>query len=335
VLETAHSFTAHSGKSDDSRQVGKVAVGKVSVKLRGEAADTGNVRLSPRAFVLDFPGDVEASGVATLRQEVTAVLGTANATRGDIAVVRLVSGGGAVTAYGLAAAQLLRLKEGGLNLTVCVEQVAASGGYMMACVADKIVASPLAAIGSIGVITEVPNVYERLKKEGVEFSTITAGDYKRTLTPTKKLDEADVNKTKEEVAEIFNLFKSFVANHRPQLDINAVATGEVWFGEDAIDRKLADSLQTFDDVLLQLYRNNFEIYSVRYKGEPPETFLERILDEEKDGFFPKVPKRIGGLSRSNWAARLLRAALRVIEPRQPQPHQAQFLDPRYSHTPLY
>ena len=124
-------------------------------------------------------------------------------------------------------AQLLRVKEAGLELVICVEQVAASGGYMMACVADKIIASPFAALGSIGVITSVPNVYERLKKEGVEYQTITAGEFKRTLTPFKKVDPKDVKKTEEEIGEIYALFKSFVGKQRPQLDINAGATGEV------------------------------------------------------------------------------------------------------------
>ena len=141
-------------------------------------------------YVLKFFGDVTASQVAQLRQEVTAVLQTADAAgRGDEVVLVLNTGGGTVTGYGLAGAQLQRLKQAGIPLTICVEQVAASGGYLMACVADKIIAAPFAVLGSIGVITEIPNVYERLKKEGIEFSTVTAGKYKRTLTPTKKLDE--------------------------------------------------------------------------------------------------------------------------------------------------
>ena len=147
---------------------------------------------SKHVYVIKFFGDVTASQVAQLRQEVTAVLRSADVDgRGDEVVLVLNTGGGTVTGYGLAAAQLLRLKEAGLHLTICVEQVAASGGYMMACVADKLVAAPFAVLGSIGVITEQPNVYERLKREGVQFSTITAGKYKRTLTPTKKIDPLD------------------------------------------------------------------------------------------------------------------------------------------------
>jgi Peptidase family S49/Peptidase family S49 N-terminal len=135
-------------------------------------------------YVMNFPGDVTASQVSDLRQVVTSIIlaqkqkqqsASGNNVQ-DEAVVVLQSGGGTVTGYGLAAAQLLRLKvEGQLKLTICVEQVAASGGYMMACCADTIIASPFAVLGSIGVITDIPNVYDRLKHEGIEFQTITAG----------------------------------------------------------------------------------------------------------------------------------------------------------------
>ena len=162
----------------------------------------------------------------------------------------LNTGGGTVTGYGLAAAQLTRLRGAGLKLTVCVEQVAASGGYMMACTADRLVASPFAVLGSIGVISEVPNVYERLKKEGIQFETVTAGKFKRTLTPTKKIDPKDVEKSKADIEDVLTLFKAFVAQQRPSLNIDEVATGETWFGADALERGLCDELKTTDDVLL-------------------------------------------------------------------------------------
>merc|ERR1719238_602452 len=170
---------------------------------------------SQHVFVLKFFGDVTASQVATLRQEVTAVLRSA-----------------------------------GVKLTVCVEQVAASGGYMMACTADEIVASPFSVLGSIGVITEQPNVYERLKKEGIQFSTVTAGKFKRTLTPTKKIEEQDKKKTKEDIEGVLSLFKDFVAENRPQVNIDEIATGETWLGPEAMKRNMVDELSTVDDVLL-------------------------------------------------------------------------------------
>lgn len=218
----------------------------------------------PHVYVVTFNGDVQASQVAQLRQEVTAVLRNASADRGDELVLVLNTGGGTVTGYGLAAAQLMRVKDAGVKLTICVEQVAASGGYMMACTADRLVASPFAVLGSIGVISEQPNVYERLKKEGVEFQTVTAGKFKRTLTPFKKPTKEDFDKQKDDIESILVLFKSFVAENRPKLDIDTVATGETWFGKDALARNLVDELITTDDVLLQKLDSGAEIFSVKF-----------------------------------------------------------------------
>ena len=218
-------------------------------------------------FVLNFFGDVQASQAAGLREEVTAVLRQAKKRRGDEVVLVLNTGGGTVTGYGLAAAQLTRLRDADIKLTVCVEQVAASGGYMMACCADRLVASPFAVLGSIGVISEIPNLYERLKKEGIEFQTVTAGKFKRTLTPTKKIDPKDVEKSKADIEDVLVLFKGFVASQRPSLDIDVVATGETWFGADALKRGLCDELRTTDDVLLDMLSAGAEIFSVKYK--PP------------------------------------------------------------------
>lgn len=220
----------------------------------------------PTVFVTRFPGDLSASQVVNLREEVTAIV--RQAKPGDEAVVILQTGGGTVTGYGLAAAQLLRFKEAGLKLTVAVEQVAASGGYMMCCVADRIVASPFAVLGSIGVISEQPNVYERLKKEGIEYQTVTAGKYKRTLTPTKKVTKEDFEKSKADVEGIWVLFRDFVAQNRPQLDIENVATGETWFGTDALEKGLCDEIKTVDSVLTDFVDADYDVYEVSY--EPPK-----------------------------------------------------------------
>ena len=308
--------------------------GSIDAVASIEEAALGAAEEKRHVFVLKFNGDVTASQVGQLRQEVTAVLGAAHVARGDEVVLVLNTGGGTVTGYGLAAAQLVRLKETGLKLTISVEQVAASGGYMMACVADRLVASPFAVLGSIGVITEQPNVYERLKREGVSFSTVTAGKYKRTLTPTKKLEEADLAKTKQEIQEIFDLFKGFVATHRPQLDIDAVATGETWFGEDAVERRLADALQTFDDVLLELHRDGVDIYSLSYKP-PDESPLARL-----GGAGMRLDLAARAPGASYWAARLLSGMLdgpaaALESQRSRRGEEARFYDPRYASTPLY
>jgi len=208
-----------------------------------------------------------------LREEVTAIVQSAKP--GDEALVILQTGGGTVTGYGLAASQLLRFKEAGMKLTIAVEQVAASGGYMMACVADRIIASPFAVLGSIGVITDIPNVYERLKEEGIEFQTVTAGKFKRTLTPTKKVTKEDFLKTKKDVEDIFALFRDFVAQHRPQLDIDKVATGETWFGEAALERKLCDDIKAVDDVITDYVDQGYDVFEVDYTP-PTETQLEGL-----------------------------------------------------------
>jgi len=217
-------------------------------------------------FVTDFPGDVTASQVDFLREEVTAIIRSSKP--GDEALVVLQSGGGTVTGYGLAAAQLKRFKASGMSLTICVEQVAASGGYMMCCVADKIVASPFAVLGSIGVIGEVPNFYERLKKEGIEFQTVTAGKFKRTLTPTKKITQEDIDKQKKDLEGILRLFKAFVKKNRPSLDIDDVATGETWFGEDAMAKGLCDEIKTVDDILSEYVDIGHNVYDVKYNPTP-------------------------------------------------------------------
>lgn len=254
-------------------------------------------RDKPHVYVLQFFGDVRASQAAALREEVTAVLRSAKPGRGDEVVLVLNTGGGTVTGYGLAAAQLTRLKAAGIRLTICVEQVAASGGYMMACTADRLVASPFAVLGSIGVISEVPNVYERLKKEGIEFQTVTAGKFKRTLTPTKRIEPKDLEKSQADIESILTLFKSFVGQQRPQLDIDNVATGETWFGEDALKQKLCDELKTTDDVLLELLKAGSEIFfsvspaSVGSLGAPQPWRWRRKLRGERG-------ERRGGVGRA-------------------------------------
>jgi signal peptide peptidase SppA len=227
-----------------------------------------------KVFVLKFFGNVQAAQVKQLRQEVTAILTSANAERGDEVVLILNSGGGTVTGYGLSASQLMRLKARGLKLTICVEEVAASGGYMMACTADRLVASPFAVLGSIGVISEQPNVFERLKREGVVFNTTTAGEFKRTLTPFKETTEEDKAKLKEDIEAILVLFKDFVSKNRPKLDIDKVATGETWFGADALERSLCDELKTSDDVLLEYLDQGAELFSVAIK--PPSSPLASL-----------------------------------------------------------
>jgi serine protease SohB len=183
-----------------------------------------------------------------------------------------------VTGYGLAAAQLDRLIKKGLHLTVCVDEVAASGGYLMACVGQRICASPFAVLGSVGVVTTMPNVAERLKREGVEVADITAGKYKRTMTPFKVPTEEDTAKVKQDLEDVLTIFKSYITAHRPSLAVDEIATGEVWFGQDALDRGLVDVIRTSDDVILDFIHQGADVMTVKYT-HLPTSYLGNLLDD--------------------------------------------------------
>ncbi|MCF2857212.1 protease SohB [Pseudoalteromonas sp. SMS1] len=225
-----------------------------------------------QAFVIDFSGSLDAHEVTNLREEITAVLTVADKEK-DQVLVNLESGGGVVHGYGLAASQLIRLKQSGLPLTVCIDKVAASGGYMMACVADKIVAAPFAIVGSIGVIAQIPNFNKILKKNDVEFEQITAGEYKRTLTMFGENTEQGREKFKSEIEHTHTLFKQFVSEHRPNLDMDKVATGEHWFATHAKEFALVDEIKTSDDILLEL-NTTHQLYKVTYKAK--KAIAERL-----------------------------------------------------------
>jgi serine protease SohB len=231
---------------------------KVEQKAR-KHADDGVERL--RLFVLNFHGDIRASATEELREEVSAVLDVART--GDEVLVRLESSGGLVHSYGLAASQLQRIRDAGIRLTVAVDKVAASGGYMMACVANHVLAAPFAVIGSIGVLAQLPNFNRLMKKANVDFEQITAGEYKRTLTVFGENTDADRAKMQEDIDDTHRLFKDFVAEHRQAVDIEAVATGEVWFGSRAMERGLVDELKT-SDAYVQNCLAERDVFEVKY-----------------------------------------------------------------------
>lgn len=245
-----------------------------------------------RVFVLDFHGDLRASAVDSFREEITTVL--AQASSDDEVVVRLESGGGMVPGYGLAASQLDRIKKKNIPLTVCIDKVAASGGYMMACVADQILAAPFAVIGSIGVVAQIPNVHRLLKKHDVDIELMTAGKYKRTLTMLGENTDEGREKFREELEDTHDLFKAFVGEHRPGLDIEEIATGEVWYGAPAIKKGLVDDTKTSDEYLTgQL--DSADVYTVTYahKKSLPEKF-GFALESSGDRFLMRWVRRLMG-----------------------------------------
>ncbi len=229
-------------------------------KKSQEMADSEK-KPQPKLFVIDFDGDTAAHAAQNLKQEVNAILSVAKAE--DEVLVRLTSPGGVVNGYGLAAAQLERFSAKQLNLTVAVDEVAASGGYLMACVADRIVAAPFAIIGSIGVVAQLPNFHRLLEKYNIDYEQFTAGKYKRTVTMFGENTEEGREKFKEELEDVHVIFKEYVAKHRPQVDIEKIATGEHWLGSQALNLNLVDALQTSDDYLLSKL-TDFRVIHVAY-----------------------------------------------------------------------
>lgn len=217
-----------------------------------------------KIYILTFNGDIKASAVDALREEITAILMIAK--KSDEVFLKLDSPGGMVNHYGLAASQLSRIRKKGIPLTVAVDKMAASGGYLMACIADKIIAAPFAIIGSIGVIAQIPNFNKALKKHNIEYNEFKAGEFKRTVTFFGENSRKDKQKFQEEIDETHALFKQFVSDNRPKLNISQVATGEHWYGEQAIKYALIDEISTSDDYLLQ-HSTSHELYSICYESK--------------------------------------------------------------------
>ena len=226
----------------------------------------------PRTYVIDFKGDLKASAVPSLREEISAILDVA--TEKDQVVVRLENYGGVVHEHGLAASQLVRVRERNIPLLVSIDKVAASGGYLMACVANKIVVAPFAILGSIGVIAQLPNFNRMLDNHGVDFEQITAGDYKRNVTMFGKNTDEDRARLKEQLEDVHTLFKSAVSEYRPDLDLDKVATGEHWYGTQALELGLADELKTSDELLANLATDR-DLYRVAFKIKQP--FQKRLM----------------------------------------------------------
>ncbi len=226
------------------------------------AKSAAEIDAKARVFVIDFKGSIDAKEVTSLREEISAILSVAD--KKDEVFVRLESGGGMVHGYGLASSQLDRLRQNEIALTVSVDKVAASGGYMMACVADKIISAPFAILGSIGVIAQVPNFNKLLKKNDVDFEQFTAGEFKRTVTMFGENTEKGREKFIEELEETHILFKNFVSEHRPSLDVAKVATGEHWFGLKALELGLVDTIQTSDDYL-QAKSKSHKLVAIKYE----------------------------------------------------------------------
>ena len=260
ILSNFHLSEDELKEAEKAEKKAEKAKAKALKAQRKNGQDTESER-KPSLYVLHFKGDISASETAALREEISAIVQVAKPN--DEVLLCLESPGGVVHGYGLAASQLMRLKQHNIKLTVAVDKVAASGGYMMACVADKIVSAPFAIIGSIGVVAQIPNIHRLLKKHDVDVDVMTAGEYKRTVTMLGENTAKGKQKFQQELEETHQLFKQFVSQNRPHLDVEQVATGEHWFGQQALHLNLVDEIMTSDDLLLQAMKEK-QLVGVKY-----------------------------------------------------------------------
>ena len=251
-------------------------------RKKEKKAESKTPSTKPRSFVIDFKGDLKASEVPSLREEVSAILDVV--AEDDDVIVRLENHGGVVHEHGLAASQLARIRDREIPLLVCVDKVAASGGYLMACVASRVYAAPFAILGSIGVLAQIPNFNRMLDSHGVDFEQITAGKHKRTVTMFGKNTDEDRAKLKEELEDVHTLFKDAVSKYRPNLDLDKVATGEHWYGTQALELGLADEIKTSDELLKELAVER-DLYRVTYNIKKP---LQKRLMSNIDGLLEKA-----------------------------------------------
>lgn len=282
VLEEAE-FKEQEKQRKKAEKEKQKSLKKSAKASKNKEADSTEQTTKPRVYILDFVGDIKASATEELRRVVTAVL--AIARKQDEVVVRLESQGGMVHSYGLASSQLARITGKEIPLTICVDKVAASGGYMMACVANKIIAAPFAILGSIGVVAQLPNFHKLLKKNDIDYEMLTAGEYKRTLTIFGENTEKGRKKFMEDLEDTHVLFKEFITEHRPSVNIDEVATGEIWFGRRARDKNLIDEISTSDEYLFSKIETA-DLFEVKYQhkkslpeklGLSVETAMERVF----------------------------------------------------------
>jgi serine protease SohB len=273
VLEKEQLKQVHKDEKKQAKLESKerTKAGKEAAKKSAEDGEESSQQRKKRVYVINFDGNISADEVSSLREEITAILTLAEPQ--DEVILRLESPGGMVHAYGLASSQLLRIKSKQIPLTICVDKVAASGGYMMACLADRLVSAPFAIIGSIGVLVQLPNFHRVLKKHDVDYEIISAGEFKRTLTQFGEITQKGRDKVQEEVETMHDIFKAWIKEHRPSVEIDKIATGETWVGTQAKERYMVDEIKTSDDCIVTACEEA-DVYEVEY--ELPKSLQDKI-----------------------------------------------------------
>ncbi len=224
---------------------------------RDPSVEAGLPGPPPRLAVLRFQGlrDLNASGDQRLSEAIDEVL--VNRDHFEEAVVIIDSPGGTTHGYGHAYALLERLSASGLKVTACIDRIGASGGYLMALPADRILAGPFAIVGSVGVVAGIPNVKRLLEEKGVSYRLFVAGDKKRVVHFADD-DGPEVREYMDEkLAGIHTQFLQAVEKHRgDRVKLDEVRSGDHWSAEESVEKGLGlvDELQTSAEYLLERNR---------------------------------------------------------------------------------
>mmetsp|Transcript_34745 Transcript_34745/g.50927 ORF Transcript_34745/g.50927 Transcript_34745/m.50927 type:complete len:554 (+) Transcript_34745:607-2268(+) len=257
----------HKNKEEEEKQQKKLLEQHIQTDLKRGTLSVSDIRRKyrPIAFYIKFDGDLLVSTLDLLTKQVSTIVNVGKANIDQVIVV-LSSPGGSVSSYGLASSQLVRIRKAGIKLVICVDTVAASGGYMMASVGDVVCAAPFAMIGSIGVVTQIPNFHRFLDKNSIDAFLFTAGKHKRTVDVIGEVTDEGKEKLQEELDDIHRAFKDHVALARPKLKdaIEDVGTGEYWLAVQAKELGLVDVIMTSDEYLESI-RLQYDIIEIAEK----------------------------------------------------------------------
>lgn len=264
---------------------------KVAYKCLLEQAGAKAEKLKPLA-VLTFVGDIGAKQYKSFGQLIDEVI--INKSEIDEVVVVVNSPGGAVSPYGNVYSQMERVRDAGLKLTVCIDVVAASGGYLMSLPAHKIIAAPFSMVGSVGVMAFVPNLRGLLEDYNINPRTFTAGKYKRTVSLTDEATEEEVEKFKQQLNAIHRLFLEAVKKYRKDVKMEVVETGEHWTARESVELGLGlvDDIATSQQYLLEANRDRDLIILSQKRGFWEGGLLSRFVQ----GVIEKIELRLFGQS---------------------------------------
>jgi signal peptide peptidase SppA len=258
--------------------------------------------------VVRLSGVIASGGLMGARglsiESVAPLLAKAFKTRGAKAVALSINSPGGSPVQSALIAQRIRLlaRENEVPVIAFVEDVAASGGYWLACAADEIVADPASIVGSIGVISSGFGFHELISRYGIQRRVHTSGESKSMLDPFQPEKPEDVERLKRLQNEIHDGFKGWVRERRAARlkgDEAMLFTGEFWTAKRGLEFGLVDSLGELRDTLQQRYGKKVHLPVI----QPRRRFLSRfgIGSQMGMGFDQIGPSTLAAIEeRAHW-----------------------------------